>query len=202
MRMIEINLLPVELRVKTKGKKNGSQACAKFKIDREKFFLFALPGVLAVLICLHLFFAVLVILKNNALISLNKKWIGLEQQKKTLDAFNAEYSFRAQDAGFIQKITQNRVFWAAKLNKLSLNLPPGVWFNSISIDTKGLNIQGSVVSLQKKEVNLINDLIDNLKADEDFSKDFTSIAVSSVQKKSVGGYDIGDFTLLGEFKIR
>ncbi|MHB8155446.1 MAG: hypothetical protein ACYDFR_05280, partial [Candidatus Omnitrophota bacterium] len=84
----------------------------------------------------------------------------------------------------------------------SLNLPSGVWFNEIKISVKDMIIQGSVISLVKEEVNLINKLLENLKADSEFSRDFVSFELSNVQKKNVGGYDIADFILTGALKVK
>jgi Tfp pilus assembly protein PilN len=203
--MIEINLLPVELRVKARVKKAEAPVVtqgAKLKIDQEKVFLYAIPAILGVLILLHLYFAVLTIMRNSEMVSLNKKWLVLEPQKKAFDEFNNEYSSVTFDASAMQKLTQQRVLWAAKLNKLSLSLPSGVWFNEVSMNGRFLNIQGSVISLQKEEVSLLNKFLDNLKADKDFSSDFLKQEVSFVQKKNVGGYDIADFVIAGVLKNR
>ena len=197
--------MPVELRVKARVKKAEAPVVtqgAKLKIDQEKLFLYAIPAILGVLILLHLYFAVLTIMRNSEMVSLNKKWLVLEPQKKAFDEFNNEYSSVTFDASAMQKLTQQRVFWAAKLNKLSLNLPSGVWFNEVSMNGRFLNIQGSVISLQKEEVSLLNKFLDNLKADKDFSADFLNQEVSFVQKKNVGGYDIADFVIAGVLKNR
>jgi Tfp pilus assembly protein PilN len=99
-------------------------------------------------------------------------------------------------------LNSKRVLWAAKLNKLSLNLPSGVWFNQITINAKDIVIQGSVISLVKEEIGLINKLLENLKIDSEFSGDFTSFELSNVQKKNVAGYVIADFILTGVLKAR
>jgi hypothetical protein len=56
--------------------------------------------------------------------------------------------------------------------------------------------------LEKEEVGLINKLLDNLKVLPEFSKDFSSLELSNVQKRNVGGYDIADFVLVGALKTR
>ncbi len=194
--------MPVELRVKAKAKKVEAPVAsgAKLKIDQQKVFLYAIPAILGALIFLHLYLAVLTMAHNGEMVSLNKKWLTLEPQKTGLDEFNNEYSSVTFDASAVAKLTQQRMLWASKLNKLSLSLPSGVWFNEVFMDGRSLNIQGSVVSLQKEEVSLINKFIDNLKADKDFSSDLLNQEVSFVQKKNVGGYDIADFVMVGVLK--
>ena len=201
--MIEINLLPEELRIKTKTK--GSERVPEKKgalPNQDKLFIYAIPFALALFILVHLYFAVIAISKNTQLISLNRKWLNLEPQKKVLDEFNKEFSLGSQDAAFSQLLISQRVLWAHKLNKLSLNLPPGVWFSEIALNGKNITIQGSVISLQKEEVSLVNKLLDNLKMDAEFSKDFSSFELSSMQNKVIGGYDIADFVLVGVLKSK
>jgi len=203
--MIEINLLPEDLKAKVKTKaKNPEQVILKSSkgFSQEKLFILAIPALLVIFTLIHLYFAVLAISKNGELASLNKKWVQLEPQKKALDEFNNEYSLVSQDAGFLQLLTSKKIFWAQKLNELSLDLPSGIWFNNITINNKNITINGSVISLEKDEVALINKFLDNLKEDNDFLKDFTGFELSNVQKKSIGGYDVADFVLIGVLKAR
>jgi len=201
--MIEINLLPEELRVKIKTKSAEYSTVTKpAAFSQEQLFVYAIPILLFVLVCAHIYFVVISISKNNQLVALNRKWVELAPQKKGLDEFNNEYSSVSQDASLAQLLTGKRILWAEKLNKLSLNLPSGVWFNEITINAKDIVIQGSVISFAKEEVNLINKLLENLKEDSEFSKDFVSFELSNVQKKNVGGYDIADFILTGALKVK
>jgi len=65
-----------------------------------------------------------------------------------------------------------------------------------------MTIQGSVISLEKEEVSLINKLLVNLKADAEFSKNFSGFELSSVQKRSIETYDVADFILVGVLKSK
>ena len=201
--MIEINLLPEELRVKTKTKNLERETVASpVAFSQDQLFVYAIPFLLGALICAHIYFAVVAVSKNNQLVDLNRKWMALEPQKKAFDEFNNNYSSTSADASLAALLNNKRILWAVKLNKLSLNLPSGVWFNEIAISAKDIVIQGSVISLAKEEVNLINKLLENLKADSEFSKDFVSFELSNVQKKNISGYDIADFILTGVLKAK
>ena len=70
------------------------------------------------------------------------------------------------------------------------------------MNNNNLTIRGSVISLQKEEVGLINKLLDTLKIQPEFVKDFSSFELSNVQQRSLGGYDIADFVLVGALKPR
>jgi len=201
--MIQINLLPEELRVRNKTKSSEHETVAKPGVfSHEQLFIYALPVLCGALICAHIYFAVIFILKNNQLVALNRQWVKLEPQKKAFDEFNIDYSSTTQDASLVKLLISKRILWAQKLNKLSLNLPSGVWFNEITISPKDIVIQGSVISLAKEEVNLINKLLENLKIDSEFSRDFNFFELSNLQKKNVGGYDIADFILTGVLKVK
>ena len=200
--MIEINLLPEELKDKHKGKTKKTAAdisagLANFKV---KYFIYLIPLALGILICTHIYLGLMYFVKTGALRQLANKWQGLEQQRSELEVFNAEYALISEDAKAIQQISQSRINWAQKLNLLSLGLPSGIWYNEINVSPKEFILQGTVVALQKEELVLINKLISNLKNDPDFFKDFSSLELSSVQKKTVGGYDIFDFILQGALK--
>ena len=201
--MIQVNLLPEELRAKSKAKSLEHKSVTKHAaFSPDQLFVYALPVLLGVFVCIHVYFAFISISQNRQLVALNQKWIDLAPQKKALDEFNNVYSATSQDASLIGMINSKRMLWAQKLNKLSLNLPSGVWFNEITINAKDIIIEGSVISLAKEEVNLINKLLENLKADNEFSKDFSSFELSNVQRKNVGGYDIADFILTGVLKVK
>jgi hypothetical protein len=201
--MVEINLLPEELKIKTKGK-NSEQAIVKNPLGmiQDQVFIYAIVATLTVFILAHFYFAVLLVSKNGKLVSLNRKWLDSSVQKKSLDEFNQEFSTVSQDAGLIGQLSRQRMLWAQKLNELSLYLPSGIWFNSIVFNTDTLTINGSVISLQKEEVVLINRLLESLKTASEFSKDFSGFELSSVQKRNLGGYDISDFVLVGSLKVK
>lgn len=192
--MIEINLLPEEL--KFKPRKIG------FAFEKKQILLI-LPLILGVLICVHIYLAASFITKNNQLRLLNNRWKSLEPQRKELENFNKEYGIESADTLIlIQRLLSQRINWSEKLNKLSLYLPSGIWFNEISITPNGFTLQGSVISLAQDEMGLINRFFDSLKNDSKFFGDFNNMELTSVQKKIIGGYDITDFVLQGALKIK
>lgn len=200
--MIEINLLPEELKDKHKGKTKRTAAPisagpANFKVQ---YFIYLIPLALGILICTHIYLGLMYFVKTAGLRQLTNKWQGLEQQRKELEIFNAEYAVISEDAKAIQQISQSRVNWAQKLNLLSSGLPSSIWYNEIYVSPNEFILQGSVLALQKEEMILINKLISSLKNDPDFFKDFNNLELNSVQKKTIGSYDIFDFILQGALK--
>lgn len=191
MKMIEINLLPEDLKGRLKSKKLGISA---------DYFLYLIPLALALCLSVHIYLALFGLFKNYQLHSLNNKWRTLEPQRKMLEGFNKEYEVLSSDVAIIQQLSVSRINWAEKLNKLSLNLPAGVWFNEISVSRKDFVIRASSVSLQKEQMGLINKFINNLKNDTEFFKDFNSLELGPMQARVVAGYDIVDFVLQGVLK--
>lgn len=188
--MIEINLLPGELKVKSK----------KLPHIETKYLFYLIPLVLGILIFIHIYLFVIGIAKNCQFAALNNKWQQLAPQKKALEEAEKGYELLSADAKMMQQLTSQRIIWSEKLNKLSLNLPSGVWLNEVKFTPKEFILTGSVVSLEKEEITLINKFMANLKNDTGFFKDFANLELNSVQKKTVGAYEIADFVLTGTLK--
>jgi Tfp pilus assembly protein PilN len=192
--MIEINLLPEELKVKTKR-------LGKVSIE-SKYFLYLIPLVSAVLILVHICLAAVGIVKGLQFSQLNNKWKKLQPQRELLNNLKKEYDVVASNAELIQELNSRRLNWSEKLNRLSRDLPSGIWFNEILVSRKDFVLKASVVSLQKEEMSLINKFMDSLKNDTRFLIDFNKLELGLVQKKSVGGYDVVDFILTAKLKAK
>jgi len=189
LKMIEINLLSEELKTKTK------------KIYTEpKNFLYLVLSSLGILIVMHIFLFIFSIFMSCSLGVLNNKWQRLLPQRKMLEDFKKRYAVFSSDIGVIQQLVKQRVNWSEKLNKLSLDLPSGIWFNEVSISSKNFFLKCSAVSLQKAEMNLINKFMDNLKKEIDFINDFSNLELTSVQRRIIAGYEVVDFVLVGTLK--
>jgi len=190
--MIEINLLPEESKVKTRW-------VGKINIDAKYLLSIALLAF-GVLILVHICLAVVGIVKTTSFKALNSKWKELAPQREILSEFKKEYDISTSDAKIIQELNSRRLNWSEKCNRLSLDLPAGIWFNEIIVSRKEFTLKASVVSLQKKEMSLINRFINSLKNDTRFFKDFNSLELGLVQKKSIGAYDVVDFMATAKLK--
>ncbi len=197
--MIEINLLPEELRGKP-AKPDKPEPVPGIAGLEPKHFLLLLPLAFGLLICVHLVIGVFGIAKSFQAAALNKKLASLEPQRKALEEFNNKYNFVSEDSQAIQQLMRSRVAWSEKLNALSLGLPSGAWFEGLLANAKEFSLRGAVISLNKEEMGLIKQLIDNLKNDPAFFKDFSSLELGSAEKKTLGSYDITEFTLNATLK--
>ena len=193
--MIEINLLPEELRANLK-KQNKSLNFSASKL------LLVIPLLLGILIFAHIYLTIVSIAKYNHYNTMNKAWKKLEPQRKILEGLGNDNALLSETAKNIKKLADIRLIWAEKLNKLSAGLPSGIWFNEISLSNKELVVKASAVSLQNDAMSLIARLIDNLKKDAGFFNGFNSLELGPVQHRNIGSYDIADFTISGALKTK
>jgi len=187
--MIEINLLPEEKKIQS----------GKFSLNGIEVIRYV-PVVIGALLAVHLILLIYCLGSYYSLAGLNKKWIALSPQIKILQDFKRENDSLSKDTGSIKKLFSERINWSQKLNALSQKLPFGVWFTELGVTGKSFSLKGSVVSLQKGELSLINKFIQNLKDDQAFIKDFTGLELSSVQSRDIAGVTVVDFTLLSALK--
>lgn len=192
--------MPEELKSKIKSKTSISAPAAAAGGFDPRLFLYIILSLLGALACIHIFLLGNLFIKNSALGALNKKWMQLEPQRKMVEGVTKEQDSLTADTKLVQELTKTRLNWSEKLNKISFNLSSGIWFNELSVNQKNLILKGSTVSLQKIELSLINQFIENLKKDKVFIRDFSSLELSSIQRKMIAGYEVVDFTLTGALK--
>lgn len=187
--MIEINLLPEELKIRrTKS------------FNQKQYLIYLIPLFAGILILVHLYLGMVGISRYLKLKSLNKTWVALEPQRKKIASLKSQSEQSFGEGNIIQELVKKSVIWSKHLNRLSLDLPSGIWFNEIAISQKELVIKGTVVSLEKKEVDLINKFMSNLKNDQEFITDFNNLDLGAIQRKSIGSFEVVDFTLTAALK--
>jgi Tfp pilus assembly protein PilN len=185
--MIEINLLPEEVRAKNKmAEQTGIPP-----------FLLVIPLVLALLLVAHLVLGVIQGIKSSQLGILNSTWNSLSVKKKEVDEFKSQRQFQAKDIGAVQALLNKRTNWAQKMNRMSQVLPGGIWFTELSISQTSFTLRGSVLSLQKDEFAAINVFLEALKNDKAFYDGFTSLELGPLKRKRIGEYEVFDFILNG-----
>ncbi len=191
--MIEINLLPEEQRVKKTEQSAASQ------LDN---IVFLFPLIVIIVVLVHLYLLIMFFSKTSTYASLEKKWRSMEPQKKEVSGMKSEIDANVADARAVEAFMKDRIELAAKLNKLSVHLPSGIWFNDVSFSRRQFIVRGSVVSLKTDEMDMINTFVQDLKGDKEFSADFVSIELGAVQRKTIGSYDVVDFVLTSALQAK
>jgi len=186
-----INLLPDEL--KGKAAKSG-------KAGVEKYLPYLIAAIFAVLVLAHIFLGAAGLFKSLQFKKLNRQWDKLKPQRETLDKLKLEYDASTYDSRVIESLESRQIRWDEKLNRLSLNLPPGIWFNEITASRKELILKASAISLEKEEMSLIKRFLDNLRNDALFLRGLTGIELGQVQKRTISTYDTVDFVLTAKLR--
>lgn len=187
--MIEINLLPDELRVRKQNNPGDLN-----------YLIYLIPLFIAIVVIIHLYFGLVYLTRTIFLSSLNNKWKVLEPQRNTLTNLKNESALQSSESKILKQVNDKLIKLAFKINKLSLELPSGVWFNDFTYDGKSLTLKASVVSLKDEHLELINKFLDNLKNDKVFIGDFNSLDLGPLQRKVVGSFDVVDFLIIGDIK--
>ena len=120
--MIEINLLPEELRLKRQSSKPS-------QLDN---LVYLIPVILFVVVVVHMYLGMIFLTRSKVLAGLESTWHKLEPKRVEVLGLKSEINSESTDAQMVQSYLAKRVPLAPKLNKLSLDLPPGIWFNSIN----------------------------------------------------------------------
>lgn len=188
--MIEINLLPEELR----KKKQFQFDLGDLQKGKVKFI--GGGALLGVLILLVLFFSVGASIRKGQSANLLAREEGLREQKSQVETISKDISILNAKMATLDEITKTRFLWARKLNQLSDLVLPGTWFTHVYIDSeKTLIIEGSVISKKEEAMALVGKFMKDIRGHEDFFKDFSNIKLESVQRETLDKRDVVDFKI-------
>ena len=189
--MIEINLLPAEMRRQKK---------IYFKFDladiaRVKFLaggIFA--GAMALLVIIP---ALGANIRKHQILALLEKEKNIMPQKTSVEAINSEIAVLKVKLNALDDITKRRFLWSRKLNELSDLVLPGIWFNRIGAELdNNLTIEGSVISKNEEAMASVGKFIKNIKDAKLFFGDFSDIKLESVQRKNIDKRDVVEFKIV------
>ncbi len=197
--MIEINLLPEELRNRVVKQVKPEPVRVDSKPGLQQLILLV-PVIFILIFIAHIYLFFLGVIKVSHFNALNAKWERMLPERKSLEDFNNQQMLYSGSDREIQRFLNERVLWAQKLSRLSSVLPPGIWLKSMSVSGKVFQLQGKAVSLKKEEVVLIRSFIDDLKSRPNFINNFNSLELGAIQKEAIGSYEVADFTLTGSLK--
>lgn len=190
--MIDINLVPPNLRKKSKGQ----SFLGGFHLPLEVIIGIG-GGLVALLILFHVFLLFTNIGKMIAYKNLKKQEEQIKPQKDVVEAVVKELRMLQSNKESIVRVTGgvDRVSWSQKLNILSDSLPQGVWLRRVALSEKVLFIEGSAISRQAKENVNVHSFISNLKKRQDFLDHLTELELGSIQSHTVNKVDVADFLI-------
>ena len=193
--MIDINLVPPHLRKERKSRLLGT-----INIPLE-IVIGCAGGLLFLLGLIHVGLLLVNVGKLAQHKTLQAQWEGMRTEKESVDSVVSEMrKFQGKYQALDDIIKKGELSWAQNLNLLSDHLPRGMWFKKISFNEKMLFIEGSAISQGANEIVNVGLLISNLKASEDFMKNFSELELGSIQRRRIKNVEIADFVITMKLK--
>lgn len=188
--MIEINLLPEELR---KQKKLDLKLDLEM-VDKIKFLA---GGVFAgILILLILLLVIGSAVRKKQIVNLMMKEQAIAPKKAQAEEANKDILFLMAKMAELDEITKRKFLWSKKLNELSDLVLPGIWLTRIYTDPEGrFMIEGSVISKKEEAMATVGKFMKDIRESQAFFRDFSNIKLESVQRKGTSDRDVVDFKI-------
>lgn len=184
--MIEINLLPEQLRKKR---------MRLFEPDRMIFIIGA--SLIGIMVILFLGTNLIIGINFRRGFILKAKLESIKKEAGEAELLNQELNLFKQKIGIIDELMSRRFLWAKKLNQLSDLVSPGIWLTDFFFDPQqSMRISGSVVSKKGEEMAFVAKFMKNLKEDSSFFAGFKDIELEGIQRRIVQNIEVVDFTLV------
>ena len=182
--MLTINLLPQTERKATLSTVE--------QLHRTPLVWVVVSGMISLLVLLW----IPITLRRQELQKLDAQIQALAPKKAEVDRLQQfTRQLRAQETAF-RELRQGQYHWSKRLNTLSNLTPDGVWFTELAMDAqRGLVIQGAALGQGGAEMVGIGRLVQDLKADPDFSAAVNDIQIESIKRTQDKEIEIVQFTL-------
>ena len=188
--MIEINLLPEELR------KKKSEPCFNLNMESEKLKFWIGGGAVGILILIVTMLFLGSFIRKAQINGLLAREKNFSSRLSQIDSVNKEIAVLKAKMSILDQLTKRKFLWAEKLNQLSDLALPGIWFTHVYTDSENrLIIEGSVFSKSEEAMASVGKFMKNVKDDQQFFKDFKNIKLESVQRKNKEERDMVDFKI-------
>ena len=187
--MIELNLLPEELRKKKK----------RFELPEIPFIPIGI-ALIVTLVVIQLLLSGWIATTEAQISSLEKTWQDLVPKKTDLEKIKKKISATSKKAQAIEYLIDKRMSWARLLNELSDSVTSNIWLTSLSYNELTLTISGSASGKGEEATAYIARFIQSLKDNSGFFKNFNDVELISIKQGSVADQDVMDFKLACRFK--
>lgn len=196
--MIEINLLPDNLKKKRSAKPSGTAGgSAPFKAD-----LVAMgSGAAVFLIAVHILLQIFIFIQYTGFKKVKGQWDKIAPQKQNVDRIINELRTLQSKGKSIEQLKIGKdVLWSHKFNQISDSISRGVWLKKVMLRENAMLVEGSAVSKDKDGMINVHGFASALKNQKDFFKDFASFEVDSIQRHRVNNVEIVDFWIKAKLK--
>ncbi len=202
--MIEINLLPPEL----KKKPSPFSGFDLKSIDISNIPILKIAaGIGALVVALQVALIIIAVISGIQLSSATNKYNSLQSEKKEADMLKAKAAGFNKRAGAIDELMVKRFSWARKMNLLSDSVTPGVWLSEVFYDERpspgkakgatsgSLVIAGYVSSVGEQGTAVIGKFIQSLQENKEFYKDISSVDLVSTKSDRIDNQDVMSFKI-------
>ncbi|MDD5634616.1 MAG: hypothetical protein PHW46_05005 [Candidatus Omnitrophica bacterium] len=206
--MIEINLLPKELRKK--------------QTKRTTIVLSSIPvqpiiiSVIASLFVLGLILSLAAYSRNCYLKKLEVRWNEMTPQREKTEKIAEEITLLGVKNTVISKIAKPEVVWSELLSGLNEAMTPNIWLSNLSLDLTAssdkkrkegddiiyLDISGFALGRSEEATPRVAKFIASLKRNKNFSKYVEEIQLENIKGQVIVGEEVMAFDLACKLKIK
>lgn len=191
--MIEINLVPENLRKKRKRRGTGAPSISTLP---KETFIGVCGGFLGLLLFMHVILQGVITLKFVRHTQYKKQWEEILPEKAKVDkVLDALKKMQARVKSVEEAVGSEHILWSKKLNEISDDMAGGVWLKKIELIENTLFIQGRAVSKDNTEILRAHKFASNLKNDKGFKKYFSDIEIGIHRTTRLGTASVADFTV-------
>jgi hypothetical protein len=224
--MIEINLLPEEIRKKKRSAP---------KIDASAIDISSVPVINIVvitagaLLAIQLVLFVIGVISGMAFGSMNRKYNDILPKKNETQQLRSSLDAANKKVAAIDELMVKRFSWEKKLNALSDSMIPGIWLTELEYDErlasvpksakadpakkksvkaaestlyKCLVLSGAASGMGEEGTALVGRFIKSLKDNPDFYSDFNDIELGTIKREKMDGQEIMTFKITCFFKAK
>ena len=193
--MIEINLLPPQLRKKRKTANLVSRTIA---LPRDTVIALA-GGAIFFLLFVHAVLQFVIAIKFVQIKRYERQLEKIAPDKANADRVVQELRVLQAKVIAIEDVAgQRKVLGAKKLNEISNALPPGIWLTRLAFQDGLLVMQGSAVSKTKNEMSTVHSFTANLKNEQGFNDSLSNIELGLIKSRKINTTPIADFTITAD----
>lgn len=202
-KMIELNLLPKELRKQK-----------KIVLPEIPILPIAISAI-AVVIAIHIVLYASVKGKRTQAARLDKKWEELAPQRKIADKFVEEIQDIESRIKAAKDVATPELSWTEILSGLNRAMVPDVWlsrFKTVFGKTKGkkqeegtpiaLDMAGYALGKSEIATSTVARFINSLKEQEEFSRYFEEIELQDMRNETIDEEEVMAFNLICKFKAK
>ncbi len=203
--MIELNLLPKELRRKRKKRKAA---------ELPKIPIFPITvGVLAALFVTYLVLMFLARSNRKLSVTLTTKWEQMQPQREKTDNIAKEINALDKRVEAMRKISKPELEWARLLGGLNQAVIANVWLSEFQMRTTrtgegrggqdipvSLDLTGYALGKSEIAMSTVGRFMESLKRSRDFSDYFEEIELQNIRNAMISGDEVMMFKLICRFK--